>query len=752
MSGDLYARVALPRPMRVEYTYAVPPALRERVRPGVRVRVSFARRREIAVVVDVVGTTDVDPKALKPVEAVLDDEPVVGEELLQLARHVAAEYACSLGEALAAMLPAPLKRARGTRTVRTIVAAPGAVEQLDDLEARSPKQYRLLRTLIDVGSPIDLVDVLRKVGTTDAPAKALAERGLAVISSREFDASFTSASDRVRAKPETLTEGQTWAVAAIDAALAQASAKGEGSGFLLQGVTGSGKTEVYLQVIERALARGKGAICLVPEIALTPQTVGWFESRFGEVAVLHSRLTDAQRLSIWKRVHRGELRLVVGARSAIFAPVRDLGVVVVDEEHEPSFKQNNVPRYHARDVALERARRAGAVCVLGSATPSLESWKDAREGRLRRLELGERVGGGRLPEVHVVDMRTEPAGRVSSILSRHLRQRLHDVLERREQAILFLNRRGFSPVLWCQSCRAIVRCSECDTSLTFHRGIGRLVCHMCHHEERPPDACPSCTAPALRMLGAGSERVEQVVREVCEGARVRRMDSDTMVRREDYEETLQAFGRHDVDVLVGTQMIAKGLDFPGVTLVGIVSADTGLHFPDFRAAERTFQLLAQVAGRAGRGERPGHIVVQTENPEHAAVRCAVKHDFESFAEHEAASRRELGYPPYGRLLRVVFEDEDAAKVAQESERVAQQLRDARDAHEQGASAVVLGPAPAPMSVIRGRHRHHVLVKAPLGRGAATHPAFALVRDLLADRAGRTARPRVQVDVDPVAML
>jgi primosomal protein N' (replication factor Y) (superfamily II helicase) len=750
-----FARVVLPRPMRTEYTYAVDGDLVERVRPGMRVRVTFARRREIAVVVGVDATTDVPARAIRPIEDVLDAEPVIGPELLDLTRFIANEYACSWGEALAAALPAPLKRAGGSRRVRTLAAAEGAASELEELEEKHPKQYRLLRTLLEVAGPVDQLELLRRLGLSDAPAKSLVKKGLAVVGSRAVETLVEAGGDRERPRPTTLTEGQSWAVEAVDAALRLASGSGQGRGFLLQGVTGSGKTEVYLQVIERALARGLGAICLVPEIALTPQTVGWFRSRFGEVAVLHSRLTDAQRLTIWQQVRRGELRVVVGARSAVFAPVENLGVIVIDEEHEPSFKQGNVPRYHARDVALERVRACGAVCLLGSATPSLESWQAVKDGRLSRLMLDERVGGGALPPVDVVDMRTEPAGRLASILSRPLRQRIDQAVLSKEQVILFLNRRGFAPVLWCQACRTVVRCPSCDSSLTYHRHIERMVCHQCHLEQRPPKACPSCTAPQLRMLGAGSERVQKAIEEMWPDFRVRRMDSDTMVRREDYEETLGAFGRGEIDVLVGTQMIAKGLDFPGVTLVGIISADTSLHLPDFRAAERTFQLLAQVAGRAGRGERPGQITVQTESPEHPAVRCATTHDFESFAAQECESRREFGYPPFGRLLRVVVEDDDAGRAASEADAIASELRELVEgpaAEASGETAVVLGPAPAPMSIIRDRHRHHVLVKAAPGVGDATAPAFVRARDHLADRAARTTRPRLSVDVDPVSML
>ena len=524
---------------------------------------------------------------------------------------------------------------------------------------------------------------------------------------------------------------------AIDAAIA---ARGAAT-FLLRGVTGSGKTEVYLRIIESALERDLGAIVLVPEIALTPQTVGWFRSRFGDVAVLHSRMTDATRLTMWQRVRSGAARVVVGARSALFAPLPRLGVIVVDEEHEPSFKQESTPRYHARDVAVRRAADAGAVCVLGSATPSLESWRRARAGELRRIDLPTRIGGAQLPQVDVVDMRSEP--RAATLFSRDLRQRMQSAVGRGEQVILFLNRRGWSPVLWCRECKETVTCAQCDQSLTYHARHERAVCHRCCEEVVPPRNCPTCTAPGLRYLGAGSERIEHELRAILPRARVLRMDSDTMRRREDYESALERFGRGEIDVLVGTQMIAKGLDFPRVTVVGIVSADIALHLPDFRAAERTFQLVSQVSGRAGRGDLPGRIIVQTGAPQHPAIQLAARHDHEAFCVGEDELRRELGYPPHGRLIRAVFEDGDEARCTRAAREWADCLR-ARFADELS----VLGPAPAPIAFVRNRHRHHVLIKAPL----TAADAFGRARDFLADRAAKTARPRTVVDVDPASLM
>ena len=653
--------MALNRPVRRTFTYAVPEEHVQRVRRGVRVYVPFGTQRQVGVVVATRDETDV-PR-VRDLYGVLDDEPAVGESLLRLTEWIAQRYACAWGEALAAVLPAPLKRASGAGRRELFVHAAEGVgkTELAELEERFPKQFRLLRTALELQGPAPLKDLLRQLQLSDSPARTLARRGWLVIEKRAVEPDPLDGPVVERGRPVPTEEQQ----AVIDTLVEGmgAASPGHGPSYLLHGVTGSGKTEVYLRTIEAALARGRTAIVLVPEIALTPQTVSWFRSRFGEVAVLHSRLTDAQRLAAWKRIARGDVSVVVGARSAIFAPLTKLGVIVVDEEHEPSFKQGSTPRYHARDVAVERARLEGAVCVLGSATPSLESWQGAREGALTRLVLANRVGGGSLPAVHTVDMRLESEKhRDAPLFSRLLCHFLEETLQAREQAILFLNRRGFIPILWCAGCRETLRCEQCDLALTFHRRIQRLVCHGCCEERAVPKHCPKCTAPGLRPFGIGSEKVESECKRMFPKARVARMDSDTMRRREDYEEALASFGRGEVDVLVGTQMIAKGLDFPRVTLVGIVAADAALHLPDFRGAERTYQLVSQVAGRAGRAELPGRIVVQTMAPEHPAIRLACENDYEGFARQELAARAELGYPPLGRIVRVLFEHADEKRV------------------------------------------------------------------------------------------
>ncbi len=735
-----FADVALNRPVRTEFTYAVPDDLAAAVAPGVRVAVPFGSRREVGVVV---GWKDRPPERgrVRAVAAVLDEEPLIDASLIGLARWMASYYACSWGEALSAILPSALKREGGARRVAWIAAADGVgADALASIETSHPRHHRLLRTLIEAATPVELHATCRRLNLSPAFARTLVRKDLARIEMREVEADPLAAPAPGRVRPEQLSPDQARAVAEIATQLEARSF----ATFLLQGVTGSGKTEVYLRTIERALALDRGAIVIVPEISLTPQTVGWFRSRFGRVAVLHSRMGEARRRDEWLAVRRREVRVVVGARSAIFAPVPDLGVIVVDEEHEPSFKQESAPRYHARDVAVMRAREVGAVCILGSATPALETWHNARSGRYRHVVLSTRIGTRPMPAVEVVDLRTEPReGGQAPLFSRRLAQLLREGLARGEQAIVFQNRRGFAPVLWCSACGETVRCADCDVSLTFHRRIGRAVCHSCCEEVAPPQQCPQCTAPKLRFLGAGSERIEGALGMLLPEARVARMDSDTMLRREDYEAVLERFGRHEIDVLVGTQMIAKGLDFPKVTLVGIVSADGSLYQPDLRAAERTFQLLAQVAGRAGRSDLAGRIVVQTATPAHPAITFAARHDYEGFAAAELRQRQELGYPPYGRLLRAVFEDQDADRAAAGARACAEALRTAG----LDPGAVLLGPAEAPIARLRGRHRQHLLVKAPAGA-----PVLGRLRDRLLAWAEANPRPRTIVDVDPASLL
>jgi primosomal protein N' (replication factor Y) len=612
---------------------------------------------------------------------------------------------------------------------------------------------------------MQLAHLLEVGGFGRAVVKGLETRGVVAVEDQEVMRDPFRETERTPAPSLTPTPGQRQVLQALVASLAESPPRTA----LLHGVTGSGKTLVYIELLREVVERrGRGAIVLVPEISLTPQTVSRFRAHFGDqVAVLHSALSDGERFDAWRQLRRGEKRIAVGARSAIFAPLADLGVVVVDEEHDGSYKQSEGPRYQARDVAVVRARGAGALCVLGSATPSLESWQNAQLGKFRLLRLPERVGGGTLPPVEVVDLRElwkarreargagrpggrgEPPDPGEGVLSPRLVRGVRERLERREQVILLLNRRGYSNFVQCRGCGEVWDCPHCSVSLTFHRATGRMLCHHCRHEEAPPRRCERCGSEELGFRGLGTEQVEHVVERAFPGARIARMDVDTTSGKWSHHEILGRFGRGEVDILLGTQMIAKGLDFPRVTLVGVVNADVGMHLPDFRASERTFQLLSQVAGRTGRGVLRGEVVVQTSLPEHYAVRAALDHDYPAFAERELRERRHPPYPPHIRLANVVVSSPDQEEAAREAERGAQWVRRrlAEEAGGREGAVQLVGPAPAPIEKLHGRWRWHFLL-----RSASAGAVGAVMQAFLERHRARGRDVRVVVDRDPVALL
>ena len=700
-----YARVALDTPVRREFSYHVPEAC-EPLTAGCRVRIPFGRREELGVVVgiDDHASADLPPDRIRSISGVLDPDPLLTPALLRLAHFIADTTYCSWGQALAAMLPAALRRNRPRRTIPVVeLLKMPAEEDFAELEKKFPKQAKALAYLQQAGGPMELREFRNRTGLSRSPLDTLAAKGMVQFGRRKDFLDPFAEEELVRDRPPELTSAQR---ACVDAIEAEIDAKHHRD-FLLHGITGSGKTEVYLHALEHTLAQGRGAIVLVPEIALTPQTVSRFRARSGEVAVLHSGLTDAERHDQWVAIREGRLRVVVGARSALFAPIPDLGLIVVDEEHESSFKQESTPRYHARTVARERARLEGAVCVLGSATPSMESWADAERGKMIRLQLLERVAGGALPSIQVVDMKVQkPEKGKWLVMSQPMITALAHTLDRGERAILFLNQRGFAPAWHCRTCGGSVHCETCDVSLTYHRWRRKAICHYCMKEEAPPQTCPQCRGP-VEMVGVGTERAEDTVLRFFPEARIARMDRDTMLRRESYEEVLAAFGRGDYDILLGTQMVAKGLDFPDVTLVGVLNADTALHHPDFRASERCFNLIAQVAGRAGRSDRGGQVVVQTWVPEHPALMAARSHDFTGFAEKEMEERRVFAFPPFGEAVRILFEAERVERVEQEASEAAAELRACL---ESVPTSRILGPAAPPIEKVRGRTRRQLLIR------------------------------------------
>jgi primosomal protein N' (replication factor Y) len=631
---------------------------------------------------------------------------------------------------------------RDRRSPPTVPTAVAGAARAGAAGAALPARGRARRAVLDkVRGAKDGIP-LRELSAPDrAHVRGLAAAGLLTIEQRRPETQPTRAWPTQTPPPPTRAQAE--AIQSISAMLGKGYAT-----FLLQGVTGSGKTEVYLRVIAEARAAGRGALVLVPEIALTPQLAGRFRARFGDdVAVLHSALPPRERLAAWRRLRAGEVGIALGARSAVFAPVRDLGVVVVDEEHDPSFKQEEGVRYHGRDLAVVRAQRAGAIAVLGSATPSLESKRNAQLGRFRQLALPERATPRPLPPVEIVDLRRHPPG-ADGLLSAPLAEAVAANLAAGQQTILFLNRRGFSTVVLCRACGHVIRCAQCAVSMTYHRGRDRLICHYCGSQDAVPIECPACRLPRLDRLGMGTERVEALVRERFPGARVARLDRDTAGSggvglangRVRLDEVLRAMNAGEIDILVGTQMVTKGHDFGGVTLVGVLQPDQAMHLPDFRAAERVFQLLEQVAGRAGRGDRAGRVIVQTYNPEHAAVVCVRSHDYEGFVRGELAARAEVGYPPFTRMIVLRLDGPDEGRVRADARAVADaaQIRG-------GPRVRLRGPAEAPIARVRGRARFQVWLAAeergPLAEAARAGAAVKLGPDV-----------RLVVDVDPQSTL
>jgi len=627
---------------------------------------------------------------------------------------------------------------RGVKIVRMREWEPP--EGFEKILSRSPKLKGILEALKREGR-IDYSELTKRWGAVTDQVRRLSEMG-AVDIDTDYRESAVCPPDMPTAGPEELTAHQREAVTAIGSSIES----GAFSAYLLFGVTGSGKTEVYIRAVEKALEKGKGAIVLVPEISLTPQLTARFASRLGRtVALFHSSLSDGQRLDQWWRVKTGQARVAVGARSALFAPLSDPGVINVDEEHAPSYKQGEPPRYHARDAAVMLAQIKGAAVVLGSATPSLESVHNAQTGRYRRLVLPDRVTTmRRLPAVEIVDMRE--AALATRNITEHLAAEIKGVVDGGRQAILLLNRRGFSSFILCPNCGHNFPCPSCSITLTYHRGPGKLLCHYCDYTMPAPDECPECEGYNLLLMGAGVQRVQEELASIVGEARVLRLDRDAAQKRGETEKSLTEFSRHRADILIGTQMVAKGHDFPDVTLVGVVNADVALNLPDFRAGERTFTLLAQAAGRAGRGDQPSKVIIQTYNPTHYAITAAAMHDFDGFAERELGTRRELLYPPFCRLALIRITGPDEAAVRRESTRIREQLEGILE--QKGCAVTSMGPVPAPIERIRNKNRYQILIKAE----RRSDIFDVLARSGLFGAPVRYGDVAISVDIDPVDML
>jgi primosomal protein N' (replication factor Y) len=719
--------------------------------PGARVVCPFGARRLVGVVLRVADGEP--PDRSKAVSRVVDESPAIPPDLLAFLHDLASYYFAPIGEVVRLALP-PIDRAtageldepslfdhaRGVSARRVQwVEATARLEPDGPLRGQAAAILGRLRAV----GPEPMAKLEERWGNARAAVRRLAELGLVTQDEREATAAPVFAEDVPRDVPREPTPAQAAAIERLTSALAAPAA----TTFLLHGVTGSGKTEVYLRAIAVARARARGSVVLVPEIALTPQLVARFRARFGDqVAVLHSALTPRERHGMWHRLRSGEIDVAIGARSALFAPVRSLGLVIVDEEHDPSFKQEEGVRYHARDMAIWRAHRAGGVCVLGSATPSLESEHLVRGGRAIKLRLPERAGAQPLPRVEIVDLRRiGPGPNGDRRLSAPLYRAIEEALAAREQVILFLNRRGFAPAVRCGACGALASCTSCSVALTYHkRGGDRVRCHYCDFQAPLASRCVHCGAEALVLEGAGTEKVEESLEAAFPLARVGRLDRD-VAQGKRVEAILARMRAREIDILVGTQMVTKGHDLPNVTLVGVLNADAALGMPDYRAGERTFQLLVQVAGRAGRGDVAGRVIVQTWDPDHPAIALAARHDVDAFLELELEGRRELAYPPFTRaaLVRV-----DAAEESEAREGCARLARIARESEEARAGHLLVhGPAPAPIARIRNRFRFRAMLRS-VDRGHLR----AVLAVLDEARATLPRDVRASIDVDPVQLV
>lgn len=734
----LIARVTLEMAIRKEFDYLIPAEFAAQVDVGSRVKVPFGTREILGNVTAVVKESP--HSNLRPILKVIGGVPLLTPKILKLARWISDYYCCPLEVTLKAVLPDVVRKEEEGWRERLMVRAVKSEAPKPELT----KRQKEILEIIEGAEEIFLQELLDQAHTTAATIRKLENLHLVTIAPAVSERDPYANETILPTQALPLNPEQIRAMDAITAAMD----KGEAKTFLLHGVTGSGKTEVYLQAIAHALKNGKGAIVLVPEISLTPQTVERFKARFSSgplqtlVAVLHSHLSAGERHDEWQKIRQGRARIVIGARSAIFAPVDPLGLIVVDEEHEHSYKQEESPRYNARDVAALRGQNENAVALLGSATPSMESFYNAQTGKYTLLEMPTRADDKKMPLVRVVDLRLEKTEKGSTpVFSQRLRDAISFRLERKEQTILFLNRRGYASSMQCPKCGYVAGCPNCSISLTYHRSAQQLRCHICGYVSPAPTVCPDqkCRNPAIRFAGVGTERVQETLSKLFPHAKVARMDSDTLKRKEDYRRTLGDFRTGKIEILVGTQMIAKGLHFPNVTLVGIIYADLSLHMPDFRAGERTFQLLTQVAGRAGRGDVEGEVIVQAFTPFHPAIQYARRHDYAGFYEQEIEFRQQLQYPPIARAAMITLKSRNEDKVKMSADYIKEEVSKALASIE---DLIVAGPAPAPLLKAETFFRYQLMLRTKRMPSASR---------LLAEAFNKIKLPEgvsMVVDVDP----
>jgi primosomal protein N' (replication factor Y) (superfamily II helicase) len=737
---QLYARVVTDEPTDKELDYSIPESCIGKVHVGSRVKVPLRSREILATVVALVDTPSVSEPKL--ISALISDTPILNKSLLALARWMAEYYCCSVEAAIRSVLPQVIRRAELGFKQERIVSVNNEIseEGLQGFRAKAPRQADVLQFAIAVAEPLPWRELLLRAATTDRTIQHLVDRGFLRV---QLETANRDPYANERFVPSTALELNSDQKQALEIVIQSVKA-GDSRPILLHGITGSGKTEVYLQAIALCLSQGLSALVLVPEISLTPQTVEHFKMRFQAdlIAVLHSHLSAGERHDEWHKLNSGRARVAIGARSAVFAPVQRLGLIVVDEEHETSYKQEEAPRYHARDLAVVRAQLDQCAILLGSATPSLESYQNAKTGKYRLVQLHSRVDDRQLPLIRVIDMRQEYLKQKHvPLISGSLANAIETRLAKKEQTILFLNRRGFATSLVCNQCGFVCECPNCSVALTFHQGENRLKCHLCGHIALAPRKCPKCSDSSIRYAGYGTEKVESAVQKIFPSATVARMDADSMTRKDAYRSILQAFRTGKIDILVGTQMIAKGLDFPNVTLVGIINADVGLHMPDFRAGERTFQLLTQVAGRAGRGDMAGEVYVQSSTPFSPSIQFARHHNFEGFWEQEIDFRERCDYPPFLHLLMVHIRSEHQRRAEFTAETIHRRLSEKLD------QGVTLHPVvPAPIERSKGYYRYQILLRTRSIRRLSKGVRSIIERLTFPDDV------HVSVDVDPYQVL
>ncbi|MFB1081163.1 primosomal protein N' [Jeotgalibacillus sp. JSM ZJ347] len=769
------------------FDYTVPERLQAVVQKGIRVVVPFGPRKIQGFILEVKEESSV--KKLKPIEEVVDIEPVLNEELMSLSEWLTDQTLCYRISALQVMLPAAMKakynkffhlldrdnipahisalfEKESPLTWKTAdehqalkdlqqlikqrkVEMKYVVKQSMNVKKKrfveinrqhsgeipsNAKKQKLIMDLLEQNEgKMSVAELKEAAGTTNAVIKTLIDKGyLKEIFSEQYRDPFA---ERTFEKTNhfTLTDDQKKAITPILEKVHQYKQQT----FLLHGVTGSGKTEIYLQTIDQVLKQDRQAIMLVPEISLTPQMVQRFKGRFGDqVAVMHSGLSVGEKYDEWRRIHRGEVNVVVGARSAIFAPFKKLGVIIIDEEHETSYKQEDSPRYHARDVAIERSMRHGCPVILGSATPSLESFARAKKGNYQLLELEYRMNQQDLPEVKIIDMREELREGNRSMFSRDLLLEIEKRIERKEQIVLFLNRRGYSSFIMCRDCGTVMQCPHCEVSLTYHRYKESMKCHYCGYEEHVPNTCPECESEHIRYFGTGTQKVEEELFKLMPHVKTIRMDVDTTSKKGSHEKLLDAFGRGEADILLGTQMIAKGLDFPNITLVGVLSADTMLHLPDFRASEKTFQLLTQVSGRAGRHELPGEVIIQTYTPEHFSIELAKTQNYEWFYQKEMMMRKAAQYPPFYYISLITLSHENVNKAAGVCNEIADILK-----NRLSSQSIILGPVASPIARIQDKYRYQCIIKYK------HEPELKNLLKKILDQYSDTGKDAVSINID-----